>query len=261
MVVDIKEVIEKKLREGETFEKINDQLLELAYQQMLKHFEGEDGLKQRLLKVGLPDYMECEEFAELYSSHQLSYPIMKLVGDMKYDHKIGYYGEIAVHSLLRRDWHDVFKYNDPKEKHNPCDGEVSSRFLSLSPEPPDFLQDEEAVIEEYEEPEAEEDGLVLEGKHLKFDVKAHHKDFCGLSLKPSPYSVNCDLYIVCHWIGRARIGVNDWLSGKMHIIGYATRDAILARPPIKNKYGKMVLTMPPKVPPLRPFGEFLRFYE
>jgi len=160
MIIDIQKVIRETLREGETFESVNTQLINLAKYHMIRHWKGAGGLRERLNQR---DDMLYTEFRELFNSRKLDASMYQRFSKIVYDHKVGYLGEMSVHSALKHDWRDVFKYNAINVKYNLQDGEVHEGDISLT-----------------------------------FDVKSHHKDLCGLSIAAD--RVRCDLYIACHWI-------------------------------------------------------------
>ena len=157
MIIDIQKVIRESLREGETYEGVNEELRKLALMHMIRDFKG---LSERLT---LPSAMTREEFYARYKAKTFTATEKQRLCEIIYDHKVGYLGEMSVHMSLKRDWHDVFKYNAINVKYNLQDGEVHEGDACLT-----------------------------------FDVKTHHKDLCGLSIAAD--RVRCDLYIVCHWI-------------------------------------------------------------
>jgi hypothetical protein len=117
--------------------------------------------------------------------------------DVRYDHVVGYLGEIAVHHALRRDWHAVYEFND---------------------------------INKYGQP----DGLV---DNSTYDVKTRHKNREGLSVAAD--KVRYDFYILCHFV-----------TGCVHIIGYAARDEVLSARRIRTS-----LCIPPNE--LHAFDDFV----
>jgi len=163
MIIDIHKVVRETLREGETIKSVSTQLNNLAMAHMIRDF---DGLKQRLPL--LPQSTTRKQFIEFLNAKSLSAETVQRFREIMYDHKIGYLGEMSVHSALAHDWRDVFKYNKLGVYNTP-DGEVHER--------------------------SERSTQI---KLLTFDVKSHHKDLCGLSVPAD--RVRCDLYVACHWL-------------------------------------------------------------
>jgi hypothetical protein len=225
MIIDIQKVIRETLRDGETSESVNAAMLNLGKGHMLRDF---DGLKRRMVTRDgsplIPPTTTRSEFKAALTTAHLSAAVMQRFEEIAYDHKVGYLGEAAVHSSLNQDWHALFEFNKLSVYGGP-DGYVY--------ECGDFPSLDEPMISddvEYDEP-----------VRLSFDAKTHHKHQGGLSRTPD--RVNYDLYILCHWN-----------VGLMNVIGYITKALFLSADQ-RNKYGELYI--PPTVPPLHCFEEFL----
>ena len=95
-----------KIFEGETFKNVWPSLRALANNHVRRDFAG---LKRQLGR-------DADESAEHFTAALKADENLRVsYAEVVRNHLVGYFGEIAVHAALGRDWHDVYKFNDLME--------------------------------------------------------------------------------------------------------------------------------------------------
>ena len=156
--VDVRNVIISNLNDGETEKSVILKLDGYAKYHIFYHLDGSNA------NLGT-SFKTIQEFKDEIATTKDPF-LLKKFHDSVLNHIVGYLGEIAVHSILKHDWHQVFESNH---------------------------------LTKYFEP----DGKLDDGR--TFDVKTRSKNYEGLAVSAKQLANQlqnksaADIFILCHY--------------------------------------------------------------